>query len=389
MRNGDGSPAEQAAYEESVVAYDEALRTGGALPGDEAKVETFDPKVRERLSSAKECLRLIEPRAAIPAARDSSTAQRRCRQFWPRRVPTRPAGRFTASDGSRSSANWGGEVTGLFFWPAIRPSAARLRLKVPRPEAILTPQLRIRFLREGEGGGALNHPNILPVHEAGEAGPICYLVQSYCSGSVPGGLVSAREESCPLRSGRADRGRAGRRRRSRAPAGHSAPRHQAGQCDAGDTRGEGRGQRGGGERKVPRICDSDWRCFVPRLTDFGLAKASTTIRNATATLGAIGTATYMPPEQARGEQTLVGPRSDVYSLGALLYELLTRRPPIAGVNQLDTLRLIASEDPRPVRELRSDVPRELEAICLKCLEKSPDARVSRRPPTWRPTCGGF
>ena len=73
---------------------------------------------------------------------------------------------------------------------------------------------------------------------------------------------------------------------------------------------------------------------------------------------------------------MVGPRSDVYSLGALLYELLTRRPPIVGVNQLETLRLIASEDPRPIRELRPDVPLELEAICLKCLEKSPDRRYA-------------
>ena len=243
-----------------------------------------------------------------------------------------------------------------------------IALKVPRPEAILTPQLRSRFLREGKAAARLNHPNIVPVHEAGEAGPICYLVQSYCSGpSLAAWLANEKDPiECKLAAQIVAELADGVDHAHQQGVLHRDIKPANVMLEIGAVRAEGGGRR--------EKTDGPSANFTPRLTDFGLAKALDDDPNATATLGAVGTATYMPPEQAEGKLSLVGPRSDVYSLGALLYELLTRRPPIAGVNQLETLRLIACEEPLPIRELRTDVPRELEAVCLKCLEKSPERR---------------
>jgi serine/threonine-protein kinase len=114
----------------------------------------------------------------------------------------------------------------------------------------------------------------------------------------------------------------------------------------------------------------------PSVTDFGLAKMLSGDRPATHTGAIVGTPSYMAPEQAAGRSGVVGPLSDVYSLGAILYELLTGRPPFQEENPLDTLvQALESEPARPVA-LRADVPRALELICLRCLEKAPEARYA-------------
>ena len=111
-----------------------------------------------------------------------------------------------------------------------------------------------------------------------------------------------------------------------------------------------------------------------KLTDFGLAKRLDAGAGLTETGALLGSPWYMAPEQALGE--VVGPAADIYGLGTILYELLTGRTPFAGEGVLRTLALAASEPPCAPRRIRPSVPRDLEAICLKCLEKNPERRYA-------------
>ena len=110
--------------------------------------------------------------------------------------------------------------------------------------------------------------------------------------------------------------------------------------------------------------------------DFGLAKEIARDTGLSRTGQALGTPSYMPPEQAEGNMRAIGPRSDVYGLGAILYELLTGRPPFIGETALKILRAVSSEEPVAPRRITPDAPRDLETICLKCLEKLPEKRYA-------------
>jgi hypothetical protein len=112
----------------------------------------------------------------------------------------------------------------------------------------------------------------------------------------------------------------------------------------------------------------------PRITDFGLAKIMKDDSRLTQSGMVMGSPSYMPPEQAAGRQADIGPASDVYSLGAMLYELLTGRPPFRGATVLATLREVMEAEPTAPRRLLGTIPPDLETICLKCLEKSPTTR---------------
>jgi serine/threonine protein kinase len=119
---------------------------------------------------------------------------------------------------------------------------------------------------------------------------------------------------------------------------------------------------------------------IPKLTDFGLAKCvagdgeAPGLRSSTVTGELLGTPQYMAPEQAATPRQPVGPAADVYALGAILYELLTGRPPFTGETPLDTVLQLLHNEPVPVTSLQPNVPRDLETICLKCLRKDPRQR---------------
>ena len=112
----------------------------------------------------------------------------------------------------------------------------------------------------------------------------------------------------------------------------------------------------------------------PRVTDFGLAKQVLGDSDLTATGAVLGTPSYMPPEQADGRLDQIGERSDVYSLGATLYALLAGRPPFQSATALEVLCQVREQEPVPLRQLNPNLPRDLETICAKCLEKDPRRR---------------
>jgi hypothetical protein len=114
--------------------------------------------------------------------------------------------------------------------------------------------------------------------------------------------------------------------------------------------------------------------YLPKITDFGLAKLLESDRGQTESRALLGTPSYAAPEQMDGNSKAVGPPADVYALGAILYEVLTGRPPFKGSTVLETIQQVIQQEPVPPRLLNPAIPRDLEVICLKCLEKKPAQR---------------
>jgi WD40 repeat protein/Flp pilus assembly protein TadD len=115
---------------------------------------------------------------------------------------------------------------------------------------------------------------------------------------------------------------------------------------------------------------------VPKITDFGLAKQLDREKGQTQSGSILGTPSYMAPEQASGKTKAIGPAADVYALGAILYECLTGRPPFKAATPLDTILQVVSQEPVPPSRLQPKVPRDLETVCLKCLQKEPAKRYA-------------
>src|SRR5437773_563006 len=206
-----------------------------------------------------------------------------------------------------------------------------------------------RFRREAEAAASLDHAGIVPIHEVGERDGSCYFSMKF----VEGGQLDEVVRHSPMSIRHAAELIA-----KVARTVHYAHQHGILHRDIKpgnillDQKGE------------------------PHLTDFGLARLVETESTMTRTLDVLGTPSYMAPEQGAGNHAKLTSATDVYGLGAVLYQLLTGHSPFAGGATYETIKLLLDTEPRQPRLLNPTIDRDLSTICLKCLEKDPERRYS-------------
>ena len=237
-------------------------------------------------------------------------------------------------------------------------------LKIPRPHVLADARLADRLRHEAQAAAGLDHPHIVPILETGLTGPLWYIAMQYCDGpTLAEWLHDQKQPVAPQLAARL----------VAQLAGALAYSHANGVIH--------------GDLKPANVLlfpatDADRALglpWTPRLTDFGLARIESEEPGRSSGLprtGSLmmGTPVYMSPERIQGERNGQGPAGDIYALGVVLYELLIGRPPFQGTSFVDVADQARFVDPAPPRQLRRDVPSDLQSICLKCLEKSPAAR---------------
>jgi WD40 repeat protein/tRNA A-37 threonylcarbamoyl transferase component Bud32 len=222
-------------------------------------------------------------------------------------------------------------------------------LKIILPGGNHGAEFRARFLTEAETIARLRHPNVVQIYGLGDHDGRPYFEMEF----IEGGSLAARLAGNPWAPGPAARLVAVLARA------------------IGDVHRLGIVHRDLKPANVLLSADGE-----PKISDFGLARSLASDVRLTRTGQLVGTPCYMAPEQADAGTVDVGPAADVYSLGAIIYELLTGHPPFRAATTLQTLDLVRSREPIPPRDLQPATPRDLQTICLKCLEKEPAKRYA-------------
>jgi eukaryotic-like serine/threonine-protein kinase len=246
--------------------------------------------------------------------------------------------------------DWLGQGGMGVVYKALQIRAKRLvALKMIRGDAPLQAAQLERFCFEVQAAARLKHPNVVQIYDVGEAGGRPYFSLEL----LEGGTLRERLADAPM-----------------------APRPAAtlliGLATAIDA-----AHRAGivhRDLKPSNVLFDDKG--TAKVADFGLAKQLESDDGPSLSGQVMGTPSYMAPEQARGDRRAVGPAADIYALGAILYEMLTGRPPFRSATFADTIHLVKTQEPVAPSRLQPRVPRDLETICLKCLEKAPGRRYA-------------
>jgi tetratricopeptide (TPR) repeat protein/tRNA A-37 threonylcarbamoyl transferase component Bud32 len=228
-------------------------------------------------------------------------------------------------------------------------------LKVPHAGA--GQDLLVRFRTEARAVARVQHPHIVQVFEVGDVGGVPFMALEFC----PGGSLSVALDGTPLAP------------RDAAELAETIARAVAAAHAAGVVHRDLKPANVllGSAATTDRL-----PAWSPKVSDFGLARQLDLDDAQTRTGVVIGTPSYMAPEQARGDTRSAGPLADVYSLGAILYELLTGRPPFKGTTVLETIEQVTKQDPVSPSRIRQHIPRDLETVTLKCLRKEPEKRYA-------------
>jgi WD40 repeat protein len=239
---------------------------------------------------------------------------------------------------------------GVVYWAWQTSLARTVALKMILAGDYADARELARFRTEAEAVARLQHPSIVQIYEVGHHGGRPYMALEY----VDGGSLAQKLAGTPLAADQA-----AQLAETLARAVHAA--HQRGIIHRDLTPGN-----------VLLTADG-----LPKITDFGLAKVlAGGAAVPTQTGSVLGTPSYMAPEQAKGLTREVGPAADVYALGAILYEMLTGRPPFKAETPLATIQQVQTAEPVPPSRLQPHLPRDLSTVCLKCLSKEPAKRYA-------------
>jgi predicted Ser/Thr protein kinase len=238
---------------------------------------------------------------------------------------------------------------GVVYLARQKSLGREVAVKVLSPAVASHAGLVERFLAEARHMAQVRHPNVVAVYEAGQAGGEPYFTMEY----IPGEPLAARLTVGPL-----------------TPSHAAALIRQVAEAVA---HAHSRGIVHRDLKPANVLLDADGRALV---TDFGLARHQGGLARLTLPGDLLGTPAYMSPEQARGDQEMIGEASDIHALGAILYEMLTGRPPYGHDAPAAVFQRLLNEAPVAPRRLRPRVPADLETICLKALEKPPARRYA-------------